>query len=339
VSLFIDHNYIAQISSRLDRFKRKTQRSYNFRCPFCHDSSKSKIKARGYFFTKGNNISFYCHNCLQSKSFSQFLKEFDPSLYEKYIFENYREKNPEEKKENFDEFNFKPEFKEHLVVDILSGCTNIDELPLDHYARKYIQGRQIPKVFWKDIWYVPDFKELVDKVEPENEYNLKPKDPRIIFPFRDKEKRITAIQGRSFQNRGLRFIIVKIDKDSPKVFGLDRVDPENRVYICEGTVDSFFLTNAIACAGSHLCSYILPNCHDMVYLLDNEPRNKAIIDQMKKIADSGKKLCVWPETVGEKDINDLILAGYTSEKIVKIINANTYTGLSARIAINEWKRC
>ena len=64
MSLYLDHKYAAQISSRLEKFKRKNQRIYNFRCPICKDSAKSKFKARGYFYTQKDNLKYHCHNCL-----------------------------------------------------------------------------------------------------------------------------------------------------------------------------------------------------------------------------------------------------------------------------------
>jgi len=339
MALYLDHKYIAQLSSRLEKFKRKSQRIYNFRCPICGDSSKSKIKARGYFYTQGDGMKFHCHNCLADWTFSHFLQEFADDLYQDYVFEKYKNTGLFPVQKDSFNFDFKPHFMEKMNDDILDGYFNIDKLPLDHYARQYIERRQIPKCFWKDIWFIPDFKKLVDKFEPENEYQLREEDARIVFPFRDREKRITAIQGRSFESRGLRYITIKIDHNAPKVFGLDRVNPENRIFVCEGPVDSFFLPNSIACAGSNLGSDVLPDCSDVVYIFDNEPRNKAIVDAIKKLADSGKEVCVWPDDVDEKDINDMILAGKTSADIIDIINANTYTGLAARIAINEWKRC
>ncbi len=45
---YIDTKYVNLVSSRLPLFKRKHQGLYNFRCPFCGDSQKSKTKARGY---------------------------------------------------------------------------------------------------------------------------------------------------------------------------------------------------------------------------------------------------------------------------------------------------
>jgi hypothetical protein len=271
-------------------------------------------------------------------SLGNFLKEISYELYEKYVFEKYKDEKGEKKLETYD-FDFKPKFDHHSYSSLDLNYPSIDELPDNHYAREYIAKRKIPLQFWGDLYFVPDFKELVDKTEPENEYGLKQGDPRIVIPFRDKEKRIIAFQGRSFSDRGLRYITIKVYPDAPKIYGLDRVDPENRVYVVEGPFDSLFIPNSIATAGSNFGSDNIPAYDNMVYIFDNEPRNKTIIQTMKKLSDEGKEICVWPDVTEEKDINDMALAGRTSKEIIRIINTNSYKGLSARLAIDEWKRC
>ena len=56
-------------------------------------------------------------------------------------------------------------------------------------------------------------------------------------------------------------------------------------------------------------------------------------------SDFGYKICIWPETIKEKDINDMILEGKDSVEIVSVINKNTFSGLQATASLNEWKRC
>ena len=63
MSLYIDHKYTNLLSSRLQRFTRKSRELYNFRCPLCGDSSKNQFKARGYLFNKKQQLIFKCHNC------------------------------------------------------------------------------------------------------------------------------------------------------------------------------------------------------------------------------------------------------------------------------------
>ena len=44
---------------------------------------------------------------------------------------------------------------------------------------------------------------------------------------------------------------------------------------------------------------------------------------------------IWPQSVAEKDINDMILVGRDPQQIIK---NNTYQGIQAKIKLTEWKR-
>ena len=87
----IDSKYIGLVSSRLSKFKRVKANLYNFRCPICGDSQKHKNKARGYFYQVKVNTNFKCHNCGASMSFSNFLKQIDPSLHKQFVMEKFTE--------------------------------------------------------------------------------------------------------------------------------------------------------------------------------------------------------------------------------------------------------
>ena len=58
---------------------------YRFRCPYCGDSQKSQVKARGHVVEKWDKRFFNCHNCGLSKPFDQFLKDMDDELYAEYV--------------------------------------------------------------------------------------------------------------------------------------------------------------------------------------------------------------------------------------------------------------
>ena len=60
---YIDLDYISKIQPRLQQFKKKRDYLYNFRCPVCGDSKKSKTKARAYLYRVKSDMFFKCHNC------------------------------------------------------------------------------------------------------------------------------------------------------------------------------------------------------------------------------------------------------------------------------------
>jgi hypothetical protein len=281
-------------------------------------------------------------------SLGNFLKTVNLSLHEQYIFERYSKGETGHSNYKKPEFNFKwklppgvSKTAEKTYSCFLDGkYSSITELHEDSEVRKYVLKRQIPDRFLKQIYFVPDFKELIDSVEPENEYGLRRNDQRIVIPFFDVEGKVIALQGRSLGDSTLRYITIKVDKDAPKIFGLDRVDPNQRILVVEAPIDSMFLDNAIATAGASINTKDLHNIGDnLVFVFDNECRKKAIVEDMLKVVEAGEKVCVWPETLKEKDINDMVLSGKTPTQIMDIIKENTFEGLKAQIAIGQWRRC
>ena len=140
----------------------------------------------------------------------------------------------------------------------------------------------------------------------------------------------------------MRYITVKTDEDNKKVFGLDRVDlddEEKKVYVVEGPIDSLFLDNAVATADSNLSSITsILDKTKVVLVFDNEPRNKDICRMIDKAIENHYNVVIWPEMIQEKDINDMILSGFTSEDIQDIIVRNTFVNLRAKMEFISWKK-
>ena len=63
------------------------------------------------------------------------------------------------------------------------------------------------------------------------------------------------------------------------------------------------------------------------------------MDALKKLIINGYSVCIWPETVKEKDINEMILSGMTTEEIVDVIDNNTFSGLQANFQLSRWQKC
>jgi hypothetical protein len=76
--------------------------------------------------------------------------------------------------------------------------------------------------------------------------------------------------------------------------------------------------------------------HDYVMVFDNEPRNKDVCKHIGKAIKLGQKVCIWPSDIKEKDINDMVLAGYD---VKGIIDSNTYKDLTAELKFQTWKKC
>jgi hypothetical protein len=330
MSLYIDVKYLNLTSSNLPNFKKKGESLWNFRCPFCGDSEKKKSKARGYIYKKGNDLYYRCHNCTFGTTFSKFIEKIDPRLHKEYIKERFL--NGETGKHNYKKpvLFFPPKFKNKVKINLQS----IEDLEEEHWARRYVYERAIPDNYHSNLYFAPDFKKFVQETGSPKYAELKEEDPRLVIPFYDEEGNLFAFQGRALKDSKVRYISVKLNTDAPLIYGLDRVNKEALVYVVEGPIDSMFVKNSVAAAGSDL-SRVLKEIPNPVFVFDNEPRNKEVCKTMAKLLSSGKRFVIWPDSLREKDINDMILAGKDPEKIIK---ENTYEGLEAGARFAFWRK-
>jgi len=309
------------LSPRLDKFKKVRDNLFNFRCPYCGDSQKSRSKARGYFYRKKNDYFYRCHNCGKGTTFGKVLEYLDVTLYKEYIMERYKGDAP---KTEQPEFKFEaPKFKK--IDPKLENLTPINKLNGRHPARQFVESRQLPEEFYSDLYLCPKFFEW-SKIQSQQEH------PRLVIPFRDESGEVFAAQGRAFGKEIPKYLTIKF-QDKPKIFGLDRVDFAKRYYVVEGPLDSMFLDNCLAVAGADF-RYLPPG--DTTIVLDNEPRSIEIIKQMERLIHQEHELVIWPDTITQKDINDMVLAGV--KDIQTIINNNTFSGLEAKMKLAAWKR-
>jgi len=336
--LYIDNKYVNLVAYKLRNFKVKAQNYYSFSCPICGDSKKDPRKARGFFLLHKHNLIYKCHNCGISCGIGPFLKRVDANLYSEYRLENYRETvAPVEQTTTL--FTEVVEQKVEVSDSILDSLIRIDSLQLTHPVIQYIIGRKIPRSMWDKLYFTKNFKEYTNSVKftftsTENDH------PRLVIPFFDEQGNVFAFQGRAFGNEQPKYYTIKLDEDKEKIYGLDRINTKNRIYVVEGPIDSLFLPNAIAVTGS---SFDTPTIRGLAnvatIVVDNEPRNKEVMNNLDKYIQQGYSVCIWPDHQVGKDINEMIQNGQTVDEIVKIINENTASGLEAQLKYNQWRKC
>ena len=319
----VDSKYIGLVSSRLQKFKRVKSNLYNFRCPICGDSQHNKNKARGYIYQVKNNINFKCHNCGSSLSFNNFLKQIDSTLHKQYTLEKFKEghtgKNFVVEEPKF-EFT-KPVFRKQ--IDLPKASTN----PI---ASEYLKKRKIdPDKFY----YAHKFKEWTN-TQKQTFDNISKDSPRIIIPMYDSSKNLIGFQGRALDSSPNKYITIMLDHEAPKIYGLDNIRTDAPVYVTEGPFDSTFICNAIAMCGAD-ADVSNWGINDPIWIYDNEPRNREIVSRIDKTIQHGDKIVIWPSTIKEKDINDMVLAGL---KVMDVLKSNVYSGLEAKIKFNNWKK-
>ena len=322
---FVDSKFVSLVSSRLEKFKQVKSGLYNFRCPICGDSSKNKSKTRGYLYQVKNNTNFKCHNCGASMSLNNFLKTLDPVLHSQFVMEKFKEghagKNFQTPKPELD-FK-KPVFKKKKKITLPKASTN-------EAAKEYLVKRKLdPEKFY----YTPTFKKWANtltKAFDSTQYD----DARIVIPLYTADGDLFGFQGRALGPSKVKYITIMLNDDHPKVYGMDTVDTSKTVYVVEGPFDSTFLNNGVAMCGADVDLDSL-QIKDLVYVYDNEPRNKEICARIEKAIKKGKKVVIFPTRITEKDINDMVLAGID---VNSVLESNTYQSLTATIKYNEWKR-
>lgn len=324
---FVDVKYINLLSVKLQKFKKVKSNLYNFRCPLCGDSKTNKNKARGYLYQVKNNTNYKCHNCGVNISFNNFLKALDMELHKKYIFEKFKDgktgKNFTTETPKF--FDFKPEFREKINLNLPKASENND-------AKKFLEDRKLNP---NNYYYAEKFKEWTNTLKQTFD-DISVDEPRIIIPLIYKDT-FAGFQGRCLKSSPVKYITIMLDENCPKIYGIDNIDKNKTVYVTEGPFDSSFVENSIALCGADgdIKKY---NIKNYVWIYDNEPRNNDIVKRIKKVIDSGDKIVIWPSTIHQKDINDLIIDGYSKEEVMEIVRSNSYDGLEANLKFNSWKK-
>lgn len=339
MSLYLEINYAKMVGSSLDRFKIKKESPFhaNARCPVCGDSATNKSKTRFHILQKESKLICHCFNCEYSASFTYFLKTYYVNLYNDYFFEKYRKDT------------IKPESKPIPDTDLIPtrivqgkkiklDLVLLSDLPETHPAVIYAKSRKLPDY---PFMYAPEFYKFSSQFNEDlSEY--KKDEPRLIIPFFDREGSVYAYQGRDLSGKSnQKYITITINPKIPKIFGLDRISFKKPVIIVEGPIDSLFLDNCLASVNASLVATAKKlssaiNSTLLTLTFDNEPRNSTIVDMYQDAIKVGYKIVIWPKSVeGIKDVNEMVLSG---KDVKKIIGQNTYSGLSAQLAFQNWKK-
>lgn len=339
MSIIIDLQYVNLVGSRLERFKQLRSRLWVCKCPYCLDDTNKKVKLKMYFYQshKGgtsDHLSVHCHRCNYSNPFGAFLKEFEPTMYEEYRLEVFKERfgtqtiqsSSEPQKPAIEPVSPLPE----PVVQL--PLPTIRSLPQNHPAKLYVQSRKLPDWTHDLLQYSENFKQDFCEFSTEASLMKLPEDARLIIPFYDENHNLTMIQGRALDPKcDLRYITLKKDETNVKIFGLDRVDKTKTVLCVEGPIDSLFLPNAIASCDSNLLTV-----EASIYIYDFEPRSREIMNGLKNAIERGKRVVIPPDGFQYKDINEAVIGGMTSRDLITFIAKHTYQGLAARMRFSKY---
>jgi len=322
----IDKKFINLVSSSLEKFKWRRDNIATCRCFMCGDSKKNKNKTRGYFYSNKGQYFYKCHNCGFACTIKTVLENVAPQLAKEYALESY--------KHNSFGVTFSPvPVTPEAIIPSYIGIP-ICQLASSHYARKYVESRQIPKDKWSLLYFTENFSIIAEKF-----FKYSPKEPRLVIPFFDDNKKVIGVQGRALRaDSKIRYMTLKSPHVDRLWYGLDRINTLNEVYVVEGPLDSLFLPNSIAMVGS---SYpdLLPNKlqqSKLTFVFDNEPRNAEVHHMMEKAIEEGHNIVIWPHIL-EKDINEMCIK-YGIEQTKEILDNNIYSYNTARLKFLTWRK-
>jgi hypothetical protein len=256
-------------------------------------------------------------------TFSSFLKELDSTMHRQYVLEKFKDGHTgkasvvEEPKFEFK----KPVFKKKLDLPKASEVPD---------AKEYLDRRKLDST---KFYYTDKFREWTNTQKQTFDYVGKD-ERRIIIPMYNEKNNLIGFQGRSLDSNSVKYITIMLNEGSPKIYGLNTIDRKSKVYVVEGPFDSNFLSNSVALCGSDGDVVCLEGS-SIVFVYDNEPRNKEIVARIDRCIERGDSVVIWPNNVKEKDINDMVLSGHNVQEMVE---SNTYHGLEAKLKFTTWKR-
>ena len=249
-------------------------------------------------------------------------KHVDAPTHKQYSLEKFKEGHTgrnfvvEEPDFKFEAPKFKKKLKLPKAIENPKSCGYL-------MARKLDPSR---------FYYAKHFKKFANSLKPTFD-SEKHDEERIIIPLYYKSNLI-GFQGRSIDPNPVKYITVMLDDNAPKIYGLDNIKTDAPVYVSEGPFDSTFIRNAIAMCGAD-ADVSRWGINNPVWIYDNEPRNREIVNRIDRTIDKGDSVVIFPSSIDEKDINDMVIAGHDVQKIVE---CNTYSGLEAKLKFNTWKR-
>lgn len=341
--LWIETAYVGRISPYVKNFKQKSPYLWVMSCPLCGDVSKGRLKTRGYVYRMKTHLAYKCHHCGASMSFGNLLKEIAPNIFKEFVMDRYKESTSTHLPHSnvLDVIQVVKVDDNGLIVDdILSKLTNCAKLKDGHPVAKYLAKRLIPKDKWHLIYYTTKIKEYTNSIIPGKFKNLEKDHPRLLFPYFDSHGRVFAFSARAFKDEEPKYFTIKIDETAERVYGLERVDYAKRIYAFEGQIDSLFIKNGIAVSGSSFESPSIAALKtNLTIVPDNEPRSREITKIIHKTINLGYSVCLWPHTIEEKDVNDMVKSGKTPEEIVRIIDENTFSGPAGLLKFTQWRQC
>lgn len=304
---------------------------WNCKCAFgCDNKNRKK---RMFFLLKDSYITVYCHNCGYSRKLKGFLEDKFPELIEEYNFYGFKtplkKENIAEKLLNIlDESQNKNSQTYIHDSELFKITKSFNDLKDSHPAKKYTKKRLIP---FDQVRYCANLKKLHERLFNEESKFLPV--PCLVIPFFKKSGNIEILQARMFDPKlKPKYLTLKLNPEAEKIYNADFVNYDQTICLLEGPIDSLFIENSIALAGSDL-----PKTWrgDFLWIFDNDYKyNNEILKKLKDKINNNEKVVIWKKTDTFKDINEAIIKKiFTKDEINLYIKERTFKGLKARLEL------
>ena len=275
-------------------------------------------------------------------SFLNFLKQYHADAFKDYIRENFSDKQKERRLAESEQETTGQEQTAEPIFYATMDLPKLSDLPEDHDAVKYFKDRKIPTCYMKYFRYSENYKAWVNTKIPDKFSHINDDDRRIVIPFYTIDRKLFGCAGRALDNENVpKYIPIRFNDVTPKIFGMERVDLSKDVFVFEGQIDSLFIPNGIAICGSDIdfktLSSVVP-ADKIIFVYDNEI-NEQIFKRIEKVVDAGFRISLLPKEMRKygKDINEYVKKGFTRKELYDMVRDNIYSGLKARTLLMQWK--
>tara|TARA_E500000318_G_scaffold106372_1_gene114294 strand:+ start:8708 stop:9724 length:1017 start_codon:yes stop_codon:yes gene_type:complete len=314
------------------RYK-KISNIYEGGCPLCREGKSWGKKRRLYYIVKDNNI--FCHNCGWSGTPLKWIAEveginqFQVIREAKNIDHTYIPRDVEIQKD---------ENNESLPGDSINL---FDKAQTSFYSKdnkvlkslEYIKERRLDTAINrpKTLWYCKD-----DYIHKD----------RIIIPFYNDNDIVFYQSRKLFSSDRKPKYLSKLNTEK-SIFNFDNISPVcNYIFIFEGPIDSFFVSNGIAVGGiqstsantftqfqqSQINKYPF---YKKVWVLDNQHVDESAKNKTRILLKEGHTCFIWPRELKMfKDFNDICVRGGRDEITSPFILSNTFRGVEGLVKLN-----
>lgn len=325
------------------KFKKATN-TYEAGCPVCREG-KSWLKKRRCYYVVDDGV-ICCHNCGWYGRPLKWIQEVAGQTYSEIIKEvQTYDILPTDISKDKDEI---PTTK--TIHKLPLDCINLfDENQINYHKNNIIVKKALDLITSRRLNTAVNrpqtlWLSLTDKVHKN----------RLIIPFYSEQGEILFYQSRTIDNN--------LSKDQPKylskingeksLYNADRINSDlEYIFIFEGPIDAFFIKNGTAVAGiqeksnntfsalqqQQINNFIL---HKHIWVPDSQWLDQASRLKTIKLIDLGETVFIWPKKIGNqfKDINDVCIAAGLNEVSPQYIVSNSYTGLKAKLLMNDISR-